>query len=540
MKTKQNTTTNKQLHFSLIVLSITLCLLHINYTSIAQNCLISDFTSINPDNKDETLRIPPTHTFQKIIQSGNQFPNGGTFNHIGVDFTGYVPIEGSSTNGYLSINDEWIPGGVAVLDIEFENNTKLWKATGGENLDFDAVGGTARNCSGAVTPWGTVISSEEVFNDCTNDNTEYKTNGWQVEIDPATKEVLAKHYAMGNFKHENAAILEYNGKTIVYQGADQTDGFLFKYVCFQKDDLSNGDLYVYKGPGPNDLPGIGNWVKIRNQSIADRNCTVILAHAAGGTIFKKIEDVELSPDGLVYFAASSERGVFYLEDKDPDQTGNGQVEYKGIYVGKEDYPIQLTDATVIEKWGIGNDNMAFDNEGNLWVLFDSTPQPYIWVVRKGHTQANPKVEIFATAPNGSEPTGITFSPDNRFMFVSMQHPSSTNTDYSIDAAGKFIQFNKEITLVIARKEYLGSYGVDCELDCQANVIVNGNAPSNTKLQNLYESSDTIYTEITNSPTSDVVVYPNDTVDLKSANITLNAGFEVEKGGCLNVVIEPCE
>jgi len=406
----------------------------------------------------------------------------------------------------------------------------------------------------------------------------YYEFGWQVEINPATKQVLAKHYAMGNFKHENAAILQHNGKTIVYQGVDIENGFLFKYVCFQKDDLSNGDLYVYKGPGQPVLTGSGNWVKIENQSIKDRNCTMELARNAGGTKFGKIEDVEISPDGLVYFAVSDRNRVYYLEDKDPDQTANGAVEFKGTYVGgRSDYTIQLQSGSESVGWYVGNDNMAFDNEGNLWVLFDDGPaiNNHIWLVRNGHTQTNPKVEIFATTPKGSESTGITFSPDNRFMFISMQHPSNTNDDTLIDAAGEPVKFDKEISLVIARKEHLGDYSAelgctdneacnysnsaiiddcsciypgdscsdgiyneDCDC-CPVNVVVNANAPGNTPLQSLYESSQTIHTEVANSSAAGVVVRPNDSVDLKSDTITLNAGFSVEKGGSLNVVIEPC-
>jgi len=438
VKTKRNKTAKKRFHFLLFILSITLCLLDTNYTSKAQNCLISDFTSVNPQGRGETLQLPPTHTFQKIVQKGETFPNGEKFEHGSVDFTAYVPIKGSNTNGYLSINDESQPGGVAVLDIEYDDDAKLWTATNGVNLDFSVVDSTARNCSGTVTPWGTVISSEEIVAESSDKNTVYRPYGWQVEINPATKKVLAKHYAMGNFNHENAAILQHNGKTIVYQGADQIKGYLYKYICFQQNDLSNGDLYVYTGSVE---ASTGKWVKIKNQSILDRNCTLELSKNAGGTEFGKIEDVEISPDGLVYFAVRNKNCVYYLEDKDPDQTGNGTVDFKGVYVGRQEFTIQLENRTATERWAVGNDNLAFDNEGNLWVLFDDGIDDHIWLVRNGHTQRDPKVEIFATTPLGCEPTGITFSPDNRFMFISMQHPNSTNTETLIDAAGKPVRFD---------------------------------------------------------------------------------------------------
>lgn len=144
------------------------------------------------------------------MQAGN-FSTDSKFN---TDFTGYVPINNSSTNGYLSINDErqvqldcdtsLSRGGVLMLDVEFKDSLNLWRVLNGTNINFDTLGGTSKNCSGAITPWGTVISSEEhsATSGCKDklDNGYYKY-GWQVEIDPANKKVLGKHYAMGRFKH---------------------------------------------------------------------------------------------------------------------------------------------------------------------------------------------------------------------------------------------------------------------------------------------------------------------------------------------------
>jgi len=60
------------------------------------------------------------------------------------------------------------------------------------------------------------------------------------------------------------------------------------------------------------------------------------------------------------------------------------------------------------------------------------------------------------------------------------------------------------------------------------------------LQGLYKSNESIETAITNSIDANVIIRNNETVDLKSNQIILNAGFEVEAGGSLNVEIEPCE
>ncbi len=79
---------------------------------------------------------------------------------------------------------------------------------------------------------------------------------------------------------------------------------------------------------------------------------------------------------------------------------------------------------------------------------------YIWVVRPDHTQSNPKVELFGSMPAGSEPTGLTFSPDYRFGFVSVQHPNGNNVAQQ-DATLKNVTFNASATIVIALNENLG-------------------------------------------------------------------------------------
>jgi len=91
---------------------------------------------------------------------------------------------------------------------------------------------------------------------------------------------------------------------------------------------------------------------------------------------------------------------------------------------------------------------------------------YIWVVKAGHTQASPKVEIFGISPIGSEPTGLTFSPDYKYMFLSIQHPSSGNNSSSLlDAAGNEVFFNEDISIVMAKSENLGVMCVEVGQPC---------------------------------------------------------------------------
>lgn len=90
------------------------------------------------------------------------------------------------------------------------------------------------------------------------------------------------------------------------------------------------------------------------------------------------------------------------------------------------YPITTATGSFTTSWGGGNDNLTFDDKGNLWVLQDSG-NDYIWVIRPNHTQSNSQVLLFGSTPAGSEPTGLTFSPDYKYGFFSIQGPISNNS-----------------------------------------------------------------------------------------------------------------
>lgn len=140
------------------------------------------------------------------------------------------------------------------------------------------------------------------------------------------------------------------------------------------------------------------------------------------------------------------------------------------YLENKPYTIAHTGGTVEEQWNTGNDNLAFDGEGNLWVLQDGG-RDYIWMARTGHTPANPQVELFATTPVGAEPCGITFTPDYKYMFLSFQNPAGTNEASITDAAGKEITFNASTTVVVARKEYLGAGAVKPMVELGKDTVI---------------------------------------------------------------------
>jgi secreted PhoX family phosphatase len=166
------------------------------------------------------------------------------------------------------------------------------------------VRGTQNNCSGGVTPWGTVLSGEENFHqyfanadkvtepttaarlkrygvgtgastrkwerfdkrwDVSQEPNEPNRFGWVVEIDPHDpKSTPVKHTALGRFKHEAANVkITADGRVAVYSGDDERFDYIYKYVSKGKykpgqsalarkhnsDLLDDGTLYVAKFTG---------------------------------------------------------------------------------------------------------------------------------------------------------------------------------------------------------------------------------------------------------------------------------------------------
>ena len=325
------------------------------------------------------------------------------------------------------------------------------------------MGIVTRFCSGAVTPNNTIIVGEESTTSGNINSTfdSYEDRGWLIEIDPATRTVINqdgvggtdKLWAAGRQSHENAVIKSDN--TVMYWGADASStGYVYKFIPTVPGNFSSGTLYVLQTTAS---LGSGTWKVVANSTITQRNNTVSASTSAGAYNFNGVEDVEIGPDGKIYFAAKGQGKVYRFTDNNTVGTAT-DITGLEVFVGNSNHPtivsydVDGAGPLGTQSWGTGNDNLAFDGEGNLWVLNDGGGG-HIWVVSPTHTQASPQVRLFARTPSGGEPTGITFTPNYRYMFISFQHPAAAGSQ--TDATGTSVTFNTHTTVVIARTEHLG-------------------------------------------------------------------------------------
>ncbi|WP_129338891.1 PhoX family protein [Cellulomonas endophytica] len=229
--------------------------------------------------------------------------------------------------------------------------------------------GTLNNCAGGTTPWRTVLSGEENFDqyfrgdpvgdprnrdtyglvdatgtpgdgrfwyrvddrfDVVAEPNEINRFGWIVELDPRDPgSTPVKHTALGRFKHEGATVsLAADRRVAVYMGDDTADQHLYKFVSEGRLSpggtngprlLERGDLYVARfsaeGDPSTDHDGTGEWVPLTRggrSMVPGMTLAEVLvftreaAAAVGATPMDRPEDVERNPvNGRVYVACTN-------------------------------------------------------------------------------------------------------------------------------------------------------------------------------------------------------------------------------------------
>ncbi|MCM3651721.1 PhoX family protein [Metabacillus litoralis] len=319
-----------------------------------------------------------------------------------------------------------------------------------------SVEGSLGNCSGGRTLWNTALSCEE--------NTEYGDDygwpnfidehyGWVVEVDPFNPErPVRKQTALGRFAHENTAMGQTkDGRVVVYMGDDARDQCFYKFISEKKFNpnnreanmniLENGTLYVadlnkqtWIALDYSTNTKLQNYQKNGKKFFASQadvlTFTREAALAVGATKLDRPEDVEIHPhDGSVFLALTnnSSHGNFH-----------GQI-YRFVPANGDHASDKFTFEVFIaggQQSGITcPDNLHFDSKGNLWVVEDfgaTEDNQYaaykncgvFMVPTDGKNYGDPFQ--FASGPLGSELTGPWLTPDERTLFIDVQHPATWN------------------------------------------------------------------------------------------------------------------
>jgi uncharacterized protein len=288
--------------------------------------------------------------------------------------------------------------------------------------------------------------------------------GWVVEIDPFDpNSTPVKRTALGRVKHEGAWVQEArDGRVVVYTGDDQINEYIYRYVSrlpWRKsralgiNPLNDGTLYVAKFYADH-----GEWIPLtpNNPLLTGWTLNDILintrtaADTVGATKMDRPEWIDTFPDQLTAIATltnNSGRGTGTNPPVDPANPRPANVYghiikwfYRrdwteptfgwDIFALAGDPANPAHGSTIVgDKYG-SPDGIYVAPSGRLWIQTDvsgstintgayagfGNNQMLCADLKTGETRR------FLTGPRVCEITGCFVTPDERTMFVGIQHP----------------------------------------------------------------------------------------------------------------------
>lgn len=303
--------------------------------------------------------------------------------------------------------------------------------------------------------------------------------GWVVEIDPYDPDARpVKRTALGRFKHKGATcVLNSDGRVVVYSGDEQRFEYVYRFVsagrynpsyrAANRQLLDDGVLSVarFHEDGRLEwLPLIWGEGPLTEENAFYSQADVLIearraADLLGATPMDRPEDIQANPvNGRVYVLMTKNkkrteeqvnpanprahnRYGHVLEitpagGDGPDADHAADIAHWEMFLlggdPAEDSETLYHPDVSEHGWLACPDTCAFDNRGRLWIGTDGAPKAAgfadgIWACDTDG-QGRGLTRHFLSAPMGAEAAGPCFTPDNRTLFLSIQHPGEKSAD----------------------------------------------------------------------------------------------------------------